>query len=47
MQLKPEDIEEFKRLYKKKFGEEISDAEAYEKAVKLITLVKAIYKQII
>jgi len=35
---------EFQRLYQKCFGKEISREEAYEKGVKLVRLVRLIYK---
>ena len=41
-----ETIEEFKKIYKSKTGQEISDQDALESATKLITLVKAIYRPI-
>lgn len=40
------DIQEFKRLYKNKYGIELSDDEAYEQGIKIIELVKSIYKPI-
>lgn len=39
-------IEEFIELYKKRFGKEISKEEAYGNGIKLITLIKRIYKPI-
>lgn len=39
-------IDEFKAIYKKEFGEEISDEEAREKGQKLISLFKTIYRPI-
>jgi hypothetical protein len=44
MQLSKEAIEEFKQIYKEEFGEEISDQEAMEKAVRLINLMRVIYR---
>lgn len=41
-----ERLDEFKRIYKKEFGEEISDQEALEKATKLLRMVELIYKPI-
>ena len=46
MQLSKEAIEEFKRIYKTEFGEEISDREATEKAIRLINLIRVIYRRI-
>ncbi len=37
-------IEEFQRLYKRRFGKEISKQEAMEQGLKLIQLMKAIMK---
>lgn len=44
MPLSKEAIEEFKEIYKKEFGEEISDQEALEKATKLLRLIEIVYK---
>lgn len=41
-----ERLEEFKRLYKKRFNEDLSDADALEKATKLLRMVELIYKPI-
>jgi hypothetical protein len=38
-----EALEEFKRIYKKKFGEDISDQDALEEATNLLNLYKAVY----
>jgi hypothetical protein len=46
MQLSKEAVEEFKRIYKVEFGEEISDREATEKAIRLINLMRVIYRKI-
>lgn len=37
-------IEEFKEIYRKEFGEEISDAQAEEMGENLIELFKIIYR---
>lgn len=37
-------IEKFRQLYKNRFNKEISKKEAYESGMKLITLMKHIYK---
>ena len=37
-------IKEFQRLYRERFGKEISHKDAMEKGIKLINLVKLIYK---
>jgi len=42
MDLSKEAIEEYKQIYKKKFGEEISDQEAYEQGCRLIRLIKLV-----
>ncbi|HEX3033940.1 MAG TPA: hypothetical protein VHT73_02260 [Thermodesulfobacteriota bacterium] len=44
MRLSKEAIEEFKEIYRKKFGEVISDEEAYEKGLRLLRLFKLIYQ---
>jgi len=46
MSFSKEAIREFKEIYKKKFGKEISDQEALEKATNLLTLFNAIYRPI-
>lgn len=46
MQLSKAAIEEFKRIYKEEFGEELSDQEATEKAQRLISFFKIIYRRI-
>jgi urease accessory protein UreF len=42
--LSDEQIEKYRALYKNRFGKEISREEAYEQGIKLIRLVKAVYK---
>lgn len=37
-------LEEFKAIYKKRFGEDLSDDIALEKATRLLGLVEAVYK---
>lgn len=44
--LNPEAVDEFKKLYFKKYGTKLSNEEATKKAVNLLTLVKAIYRPI-
>ena len=39
-----ESLEEFKKIYKKEFGEEISDQEAFERATNLLNLYRILYK---
>jgi uncharacterized protein YdiU (UPF0061 family) len=39
-----EELKEFKKIYKKRFGENLSDQVALEKATKLLNLVKAVYR---
>jgi len=39
-----EELEKFKAIYKKRFGIDLPDQDALEKATKLFTLVKAVYK---
>jgi hypothetical protein len=43
MVLSKEAIEEFKELYKKRFKEELTDEEAYRKAIKLLDLFEVVY----
>lgn len=38
MKIEPQDLEEFRRLYKAEFGEELSQAEASEIAGNLVSL---------
>jgi hypothetical protein len=38
MQISPEDLEEFKRIYKAEYGEELTQAEASEAASNLVDL---------
>ena len=39
-----EELKEFKKIYKKRFVEHLSDQVALEKATKLLNLVKAVYQ---
>ena len=41
-----EALEKFKALYKKHFDKDISDQEALDKGMRLIRLVRAVYKPI-
>ena len=41
-----QELKEFKGLYKKEFGKDISDEEALESATSLINLMRVIYKPI-
>ena len=43
MKLSKKAVEEYKRIYRKCFGEELKDREAYESARKLLELFKAVY----
>lgn len=45
MILTREQLDEFKELYKKNFGKDITDAEASEQGNKLIDLIKIMYKK--
>jgi len=38
-----ESLEKFKELYKKEFGEELSDQVALDKATRLLNLYRAVY----
>jgi len=42
MQLSQEDIEEFKAIYKKEYGVDISDADALEMGTRLLRVVKVV-----
>jgi len=44
MHLTEEQITKFQILYQKHFGEEISREKAYEEGIKLVHLMKLIYK---
>ena len=46
MQISNNNLEEFREIYKKNFGKEISKAEALDSATKLLTLMKIIYRPI-
>ena len=39
-------LQEYKEIYKKKFGTDIDDATAMEQATNLLTLVNAVYRPI-
>ena len=45
MVLSDEDIVKFQTLYKSQFGMEVSKEDAYEKGIKLLTLMSAVYKK--
>jgi len=40
--LSKEQLQEFKRLYRERYGKDISDEEAVEQALKLLSLVKIV-----
>ena len=42
-----ESLEKFKELYKKEFGEELSDQVVLDKATRLLNLYRAIYLPIV
>lgn len=42
MEISKERIEEFKQIYKRQFGEEISDERAYELALPILQILKVI-----
>ena len=44
MVLTDADIEKFQALYRSEFGMEISAEEAYEKGIKLVRLMSAVYR---
>lgn len=39
-------LEEFKAIWRKQFSEDISDEKATEEGIKLLTLMKAVYRPI-
>jgi len=41
-----EQLEKFKKIYKKEFNKDISDQDALESATSLLNMIKAIYKPI-
>ena len=46
MSLTEKDINEFKKLYKDHYGEDINDFVAYEAANHLVNMIRAVYKPI-
>jgi hypothetical protein len=44
MVISDEQLAEFQRLYKNRYGKEISKEKAYEQGIKLLRLLKRIYK---
>lgn len=44
--LPPEAVEEFKSLYKKRFGEDLSNEDASKRANNLVNLFKVVYQPI-
>lgn len=42
--LTDKEITKYQKIYKKRFGKEISKKDALEQGMKLITLIKTIYK---
>ena len=44
MQLTKQQLDEFKKLYSQRFGEDLSDEQAAAKAAKLLGLLQMIYK---
>ena len=44
--LSKKSLEEFKKIWREQFGEDISDEKATEQGIKLLTLFKAIYRPI-
>ena len=39
-------LEEFKRIWREQFNEEVSDEKAIESATKLLTLMNAVYRPV-
>ena len=46
MKLSAEDIEEFKTIYRKEYGVELSDSDAEEQAQRLLRFFKAIMRAV-
>jgi len=46
MSLTREQVKEFRKIYKKKFGKDIDHQEALEKGNKFLTLMRTVYKPI-
>lgn len=46
MQLSEKQVKEFRSIYQKKFGIDLTKEAAYEEGVKVLQLFKAIYKPI-
>jgi len=46
MKISEAQLTSFKSLYKQHFGEELNQAEAREKAIKLLRMIQLIYKPI-
>ena len=46
MQIPPVQLEKFKNIYKQEFGIELTDQEAEEEGMKVLILMKAIYRPI-
>ena len=44
MQLTDQQIKKFQAIYKEEFNKEISKAEALEKGLRLVELIKVVYK---
>lgn len=45
LKLKQEHIEKYKRLYRRRFGVELEDKLAYQKASDLVELFRAVYRR--
>lgn len=44
--ISPEALEKYKVIYRSKFGKDISDQEALDQAIKLLTLVDIVYRPV-
>jgi len=44
MEISPEQLDSFRAIYRAKFGLELTPREALEKAIALLTLMKAVYQ---
>jgi len=45
MSLSEKHLKEFKRIYKKNYGVELTDAEAHEQGMRLVNLINIAYNQ--
>lgn len=46
MYISPERLKEFQQIYEKHYGTRLTDAEAHERGIHLLTVIKQVYKPI-